>query len=421
MLEFTLVLLASAIAGIIAWNATQRAADADAANLQGDAIAALRSAAHKLVMTNYSAYQAGQSITRNGITLADGDLTGQSRKPTIANLRGMDLAVNNAQNTGFYKSLSSAAYEIAIERSAVCTTNPASSDCRVTGLVCLNQPVRSYSSTPGEVDTFAVGVMLARIGGNGAASLVGDPANIRGADSTWSRANPFNTAGIVCARFGWGSEGDDYLRIADTRDPNFKGGQTVSGPINGSSYTQIVNGDAKVSGSMTIGGTGTLAAACTPEGSMVWGVVGTVPALLKCVSGVWTSTGLGISSAGAGCTLNGTPAMTTAGTQLTCRDGIFRPVEDLMGRQGIYQMTAYGEGAVVPTPICGTGMTPRIIPIGVTAACSIGGGSATCTNDSGAFVGSVAAGNVVNIRGSNGASVAGSGAQLVVASVCSTF
>ncbi len=420
MLEFSLVLLASAIAGLIAWNAAQRASDADVANLQGDAIASLRQAAHTLVMTHYSAYQAGQPVARNGITLADGNSPGQSRKPTVANLQGMDLSVNNAQNTGFYKSLASANYDITIERSTICTTNPASPDCHVSGLICMTQPVRGYSSAAGEIDTFGIGVMLARLGGSGGASLLGSPAVITGADGTWSQANLFGTAGTVCARFGWGTEGDDYLRIADTRDPDFKGGQTVSGVIGGSVFTQIINGDAKVTRSLSIGA-GTLAAACTPEGSMVWGTVGTVPSLLKCVAGVWTSTGLGISSAGAACTLNGTPAMTAAGTQLTCRDGVFRPVEDLMGRQGIYQMTAYGEGAVVPNPICGTGMTPRIIPIGVTAACSVGGGSATCTNDSGAFVGSVAAGNVVNIRGSNGASVAGSGAQLVVASVCSTF
>lgn len=420
MLEFSLVLLASAILGVIAWNAAQRASDADVAKLQGDAIAALRQAAHKLVMSQYSTYQAGQPISRNGVTLAAGDAPGQSRKPTVANLRSMDLSVNNAQNTGFYKSLASANYDITIERSAICTTNPASPDCHVSGLVCLDQPVRGYSSPAGEIDTFGIGVMLASLGGSGGASLLGSPAVINGADGTWSHANAFGTAGTLCARFGWGTEGDDYLRIADTRDPDFKGGQTVSGVINGSTFSQIVNGDAKVTGSLSIG-SGTLAAACTPEGSMVWGTVGAVPSLLKCVGGVWTSTGLGISTAGAACAVNGTPAMTTTGSQLTCRDGVYRPVEDLLGRQGMYQIAAYGDGATVPTPVCGTGMTPRIIPLGVTAACSDAGGAVSCTNDTGAFVGSVTAGSVVNIRGAGGTLVAGAGAQLVVASVCSTF
>lgn len=327
MLEFSLVLLASAILGVIAWNAAQRASDADVAKLQGDAIAALRQAAHKLVMSQYSAYQAGQPISRNGITLAAGDLPGQSRKPTVANLRSMDLSVNNAQNTGFYKSLANANYDITIERSAICATNPASQDCHVSGLVCLDQPVRGYSSPAGEIDTFGIGVMLASLGGSGGASLLGSPAVINGADGTWSHANAFGTAGTVCARFGWGTESDDYLRIADTRDPDFRGGLTVTGtnatgeamrasgdlaivdPATGNICVQILRG-----GTINVNCAGQLNATTGtftgPIGSVKVGGTGTTYTVdtagrIRAETGFWTAVGsvygdntLGIRAAG---------------------------------------------------------------------------------------------------------------------------
>jgi hypothetical protein len=421
MLELGLVLLITALAGVATWQATQRASDADLAKLQGDAIAALRSAAHKLVMTNYSAYQAGQAISRNSVTLADGDTAGQSRNPTVANLRSMDLAVDSAQSTGFYKSLNNANYAITIERSATCATNAASANCQVTGLVCLDQPVRPFNSATGEVDTFGLGVMLARLGGVGGASLVGSANTILSVDGTWSKTNTYATAGIVCARFGWGSEGDDYLRVSDTRDPSFQGGASITGTVPNSTFALVVNGNASITGQLSLSGSGTLGSGCTPEGSAVWGTVGSVSTLLKCVGGVWKSTGFDESTAGASCSPDGKPALTSTGAQLTCRDGTYRDVKDLLGRQGVYQISSYSHGATVTSPVCGSATSGRLIPLGVTSACTLGAGSGTCSNDTGSFVGSISTSRVVSIVGSDGSTVAGSGAQLVVASVCSTY
>lgn len=421
MLELGLALLISAMAGLAAWQAIQRASEVDLARLQGDAIAGLRSAAHRLVMTNYSAYQAGLAVTRNGVTLANGDIAGQSRNPTVGNLRSMDLAVDSAQATGLYKSLNNANYAVTIERSTTCAASPASVDCQVTGLVCLDQPVRPFNAAAGEVDTFGIGVILARLGGVGGASLIGNANTILAADGTWSKANIYATAGIVCARFGWGSEGDDYLRVSDTRDPSFQGGATISGTLPSSAFSLIVNGDASIAGKLSLGGTGNVGASCAPEGSAVWGAVGSVATLLKCVGSVWRSTGLDVSSAGSACAPEGRPALTTTGAQLTCRDGAYRDAKDLLGRQGIFQISAYSHGSVVATPVCGSATTARLIPLGVTSACSISSGASTCSNDTGGFVGSINSALVVRIVGSDGVSVAGQGAQLVVASVCSIF
>ncbi len=419
VLELSLVMLITAIVGLITWTATQRASDADLAKLQADAIVALRSASHRLVMDNYSAYQKSLPITRNGVTLAAGDGAGQSRYPTVANLRGMNLSVDSAQDTGLYKSLVNAGYEIKIERTPECTANPASPDCHVTGLVCMNRPVQDYSAVAGEIDSFALGVMAARLGGSGGMSLAGSPNTIRGADGTWSHSNSYAVPGTICARFGWGTEGDDYLRLQDTRDPNFKGGQTVSGTIAGSTYTQQVNGDANVTGRLTLGGTGALGTACTPEGSMVWGLVGDEPSLLKCAGGIWVASGTTVAADGAVCAPEGKSAKTATGAGLVCRNNFYRPLADMVGRGGLYEVALYSQGQVVPTPLCsGANMVPRLVILGVSSACVVGGGA--CSNTTGSFVGSLSAANAVTIVGSNGAS-AGTSAMMAVASMCTTW
>jgi len=416
--EMTLALLVSALLAAMTLSATRRAADATEASLQADALMAVRGAAHKLVMSNYGAYQSQLPITRNGVTLADGASSGQSRNPTVANLRAMDLGVNNAMDTGLYKSLTDAGYDINITLSPTCAAAPSSSNCQVTGLVCLNAPLKDQASASGEVDGLGQGVMLGRMGGSGGSSVLGNASTILSADGSWSATNPYGAvAGIVCARFGWGSEADDYLRVGDSRDPNFQGGQTVSGTLSGSTYTLQANGDAKVTGALTLGASGTAAAACTPDGGMGWGSVGGVPTLMKCQAGAWTPTDLTLATEGGACIPDGRIAQSAAGAFLICQVGTYRPVKDLVGRVGLYAVAAYGQGDVVPAPTCGASLFARNIPFGVISACSIG--AAGCVNDSGSFTGQVSASGVVSILGSDG-SLAGASAKLVVASVCST-
>jgi hypothetical protein len=416
--EMTLALLISALVAAMTLAATRQAADATAAGLQADALMAIRGAAHRLVMTNYGAYQAQLPITKNAVTLADGATSGQSRYPTVANLRAMDLGVNNALDFGIYKSLTGAGYDIKVTLSPACAATPGSINCHVTGLVCLTAPIKDQSSAVGEVDGPGQGVMLGRMGGSGGSSLLGNASTLLSADGSWSATNPYGSvAGIMCARFGWGSESDDYLRVSDTRDPNFQGGETVSGTISGSTYTLQANGDAKITGALTVGATGAAATACTPDGGMGWGNVGGVPTLMKCQSGVWTPTNLALAVESGACTPEGRIAQSTTGAFLICQAAIYRPIKDLVGRVGLYAVSTYAQGEVVPTPTCGASLFARNIPFGVVSACSIGAGG--CANDTGSFTGQISAIGVVSILGSDG-SVAGAGARLVVASVCTT-
>ena len=420
-LEAAFAILLVGIASVVTWSAAQRASEAEIATLQADALLAIRSAAHKLVMNNYAAYQNADDIKKNNVVvLPNGDNAGNSRRPTVANLKGLDLGIDNIANEGIYKSLSSAGYDITMTRGpAGCESSPLGRDCHVSGMVCLNQPVRSRNDAIGEVDTVGLGVMLGRMAGKGGASLLGSEASITASDGSWQVTNPYpgTPAGIVCARFGWGTEDDDYLRLNDTRDPNFKGGETISGVIPGPSTTLQVAGDAVITGNLAINATANPDAPCTTDKAMVWGDIAGVPTLLKCQGGLWKVAGATLASVGTACSPEGRFAQTVNGGNLVCRNSVYRRVEDLFGQQGMMSMDMYAHGAVVPSPTCGPSMVGLLIPMGVVSACVVGGGA--CTNNTGSFSGSVGAGNVVSIVGADGTTPAGS-ARLAVAGVCST-
>jgi hypothetical protein len=452
--DLGLALLVAAIATVIGFISAQRAADADLARLQADAILTVRAAAHRLVMNNYIAYQSASPISiavvdqntgaSSTIPIDDGDNADQTRNPTLTLLRSLQIGVDaSMQDEGVYKSLLNATYDIKITRTAQCSTNPADPNCHVTGLVCLNKVVKNVSSPAGDVDEAGLSIMMARMGGFGAVSLIGNPTFLISANGAWQENNPYGgatgRAGIVCARFGWGTD-DDYLRVKDTRDPGFMGGETVSGLIPGSTYTLQANGDTNVTGnvnvgdaaaktgSVTINGSAVAGTACAANqaGAMVWGDVGGTQQLLKCQSGIWTVTGVPMSSEGAACAgVEGKIAQNSGGLGLVCRDGAYRMISDMVGRGGIYQVGVYYRtalnGAVVPQPVCSSGTTPHFVPLGVIGACTLGGGAANCANNTGAFVGSVDSAGVVTIVGSDGTSSAGDNAQLAVASVCATY
>lgn len=275
MLEVSLALLLALIAGAAAIKTSQRATDATNAMTQADTLEFYRDAAETLVQENYTQFQAGQPISRNGVTLVFGTNPGEALQPTTANLKAMALGVDNAAEQGFFKSLANANYQINIQRSpAGCASapNPLNGTlCNIKGTVCFTRPVQEYGALPGETDGFAVGKMLGRIGGNGGTSIEGVQTVITGNGGGWSEPNPIagTPAGIVCDRFGFGSSGlASFLRLNDNRDPNFQGGMSLSG-INSTGSTLSVTGTATISGGLNIGGATTLNGSTTIGGDLV--------------------------------------------------------------------------------------------------------------------------------------------------------
>lgn len=237
-LEMSFAIVVAAVASFIAFQSKLQANDADLAVVQADAILAMRTAAHKLVIGHYADYQKGLPIAHirasgGVVNLAAGTSVGQAQHPTVAQMRSMDLGVNDFQDGGIYKALTNAGYDIFITRTSQCSTNPDDSLCRVTGLVCLNQPVSRYSASGTEHDSTALGVMLNRIGPYGYGSFMGTGgAQLLSSTGQTSEPNPYgNVEGTVCAKFGWAAEFDDYVRRFDSRDPSFRGDVSLAGSL----------------------------------------------------------------------------------------------------------------------------------------------------------------------------------------------
>ena len=235
MLEAGLAILISAVAAGVAYKSIKRADQASMAVIQADNIKNVANAAEALVLEMYDSYQAGLPITRNGVTLAFGAAPGQALTPTLANLRAMDVGLTPGSDFGSYKTLADATYITQIRRiPAGCELTPNGQTCNITGLVCMDRPVQEYGAAANATDDMGIGAMIGRIGGDAGTSVAGSAATITGAGGAWTAANPFagTPVGIVCQRFGFGSAAfAKFLRVRDTRDPNFQNNLTVGGNI----------------------------------------------------------------------------------------------------------------------------------------------------------------------------------------------
>lgn len=231
-----LALLIAALAATLTFRASNQADMATLAVTQADGLKNVANAAETLVMEHYDSYQAGLPVTRNGVTLNFGTTAGESMTPTLANLRTMALGLTPGADFGNYKTLSDATYITQIERvPAGCEASPAGQTCNIQGMVCMDRPVQEYGAPAGETDDFGIGVMMGRIGGDAGTSIVGAAGNIIGSGGAWTRANPFagTPVGLICQRFGFGSAAfGRFLRVRDSRNPDFQGALTVNNSIN---------------------------------------------------------------------------------------------------------------------------------------------------------------------------------------------
>lgn len=229
-----LALLIAALAAAVAYKEVLRAELAGMAVIQADGLKNVANAAETLVMEHYDSYQAGLPVARNGVSLPFGTGSGQALTPTLANLRSMALGLTPGSNFGNYKTLVDATYITKIERiPAGCETSPNGQDCNIRGMVCLDKPVQDFGSPADEFDDFGIGIMQGRIGGDSGTSFSGT-TNVTGAGGAWSMTNPFTgtPSGLICQRFGFGSAAfGRFLRVRDTRNPDFQGALTVNNNI----------------------------------------------------------------------------------------------------------------------------------------------------------------------------------------------
>ena len=256
LLEVTLALIISALAAAGAVRAMVRAQTIDFAQVQADVLMTAQRAMNSYIFQNYIALQNDQGFVVNGVAMAHGLADGQTRRPTVANLRDMGylppaFAAQAVLNTGTYR------FEI--------TKNPAgcvAAACQIDGLLWIDQPIRARGSL--EPDGISVGAIQMRIGGNSAASDLTNPAILRGTGGAFTAPNPVagNPAGVVGVRVGFNAEVEAaYVRIGDNRDPNLAGPLTVAG-------TTTINNTLHVGGGATITGTLTITGNVTAGGEI---------------------------------------------------------------------------------------------------------------------------------------------------------
>lgn len=397
MMTVSFAVILTSIVSLYTFREQARKEMGERAEIQADALSAIRTAAEILVFEHYVDYQEGVPVTRGGVTLSFGNSPGQALRPTVAQLRQMNLGINGASDVGSYKSLTEGGYSITINRTpAGCEASPSGVDCNITGLVCADRPVRDYASPNGEVDSFGIGKILARIGANAGASALGGTGEIVGAGGAWTAPNPISGApeGIVCARFGFGvAEYWNFLRVRDSRDPNFMNNVTLKGGLH-------------VKSTATYGG------ACTTDGMAMWGDFEGNPVWLQCKAGKWEpGNGMTYKTEGSACTQERDFAMTTGNIALVCSNGKWVS----QARSGLRTTAYYQNGITVPTPACTAGLTPSAVVAAVSASNIIG--SNNPGNNTGSFQATINSSWRVSIVGSGG-QPAGNNAMALVMTFC---
>ena len=245
--EAGLAILLSVAAAAVAIKAQSKAQNVRSASTQAEVIQNVAQAANNLVGEFYASYQAGLPVTKNGVTLpcttASCEAQGEARTPTMTNLRAMGVGLTpNGSLTANYKSLDGANFITSIRRiPAGCELIPDPSNgalngstCNVDGMVCVDKPVQLIGAAVGITDDVGLGAMITKIGADGGFSTSYAPTIITGYDNMWQMPNPFagTPSGIVCVRFGFGSAAlSDFLRMHETRDPDFKNNVTIGGNV----------------------------------------------------------------------------------------------------------------------------------------------------------------------------------------------
>lgn len=376
--------------------------DGRRAENQAQVLTQIRDAAETLVFEHYADFQAGLPIERNGVTLDFGEDVGEMLSPTVEQLNAMAVGLHNASPSPYYKSLSNGGYVIRIRREpAGCEATPNGQECNITGLACFDQTLADPRHPENVVDGRAIGRMLNALGANGGASLDDDGSMIYGFGGAWETDNPVPSqpVGIVCTRFGFGSAGfANFLRVRDTRDPQFQNNVTVGGGVN--IQRTASNGDV-----------------CTPDedGLIVQGSVdGGSVVLLRCNgSNFEVLNGITYANAGDTCTAaeEGRFALDpSTGAALICSSGRWISQED----RGVRTLGYYAHNAVVPAPTCPALHTPTAVVAAVSAANIIGANNAG--NNTGSFQASIDSSWRVTITGSDGSTAGNSALALVITS-----
>lgn len=303
--------------------------------------------------------------------------------PTIAELKtNLYLNANVADSLGDY-----GAYNIAILKNPAGCIGPAT-NCQVWSRINpVNPIVDKRSNTP---DVAMLAGLISRLGEAASYSAAPTPATIVGGNGAWSIANPdgANRAGILVVVAGLGGSDGPWLRVQDTRNPDFRG-PSVTG----------IQFDTEHK---------TIGAACTPQGAFASAAQG----IVYCNAGVWVLYAGELGTGAGACNAEGKMGYTSAGRSLICVANVWRD-HLTYGFRGVGY---YAHNAIVPQPTCGAGLSPQAAVSGVSASVIIGANNPG--NNTGSWQADINAATwEVRIMGSDG-SQAGTNARALVTTFC---
>jgi type II secretory pathway pseudopilin PulG len=250
MVEVSLALIIAGLAAAGTVRELVRQQALRAAETEADTLGLYRQALQDYVDENYTALQFSQPITRNGVNLNAGGALGETLQPSVANLQGMGYL--NAGFSDVALTVDGGVFRNVIQQDPGGCVGVA---CNIVGLAYISVPV-AVKGGGGAADALLLGQMLNRLGGLGGFSVPGAAANITGSGAAWTWPNPVagTPAGVIAARFGFGSSVfAGYVRMNETRNPNLQGDLTVGGATTFNS-TLTVNGNSTFTGSTTFNG-----------------------------------------------------------------------------------------------------------------------------------------------------------------------
>lgn len=339
MTEASLALAVMSLAGYFAMKSDVEANRLSFAGIEGDKMNIVSAAAQKYSQEKFTELQSGQAVSKNGVNLSSGTAAGQTYAPTVANLVSMGyLDSSFSDQASFSNSGNAGNYQIRIQRTpAGCSVT----DCDVTGFVYID---RAITTAQGEADGPAIAVMVKKLGASAGFSMLPAPSVVRFLDST-TMANPVatNPAGVVVARFGYGSSGlSQFVRLNDNRDPNLQDKLTVAKEVKAASFVTDVK---------------TIGAACDvgPNAASTNAIAVAAGAVVICTNGTWQSLGAQAAPSDA-CTPDGKVATSTAtGEQLICKNGVYIKSTSLMAKNVLTGRVLVKDGDAVTKPTCDTG------------------------------------------------------------------
>lgn len=340
MIEMSLALAVLSFAGYFALKADVEANRLSFAGIEADRMNILSAAAQKYAQEKFTELQSGQPVVQNGTTLVAGTAQGQSYAPTVANLMDMGyLARPFSAQASFSNGGNPGNYQIRIHRSPSGCEAISVTSCDVTGEVYIDRAITASNGT--DPDGPAIAMMAKKMGAFAGFSMLPTANLVRFLDGT-TIANPVagNPAGVIAAKFGYGSSGlGQFVRLNDTRDPNLQGKLTVAGDTKAASFVT----DLK-----------TVGTACTTPNAIATAAA----AVVICNNGTWQSLG-SQATPGSTCSPDGKVATSTVtGEQLICKNGAYVRSSSLIAKNVLVSRVLVVDGSVVAKPGCDVGGVP---------------------------------------------------------------